>query len=226
MLTSKADISAVIFDMDGLMFDTERIAIEAWQLAGHACNCEIPDSLVIQSFGLNIHDTRMLFEQSLGSSLDFDRIRALRVQYAADIIEQRGVPLKDGLLELLDVLTSHAVLKAVATSTERTRAKHLLRKGQVSTRFDVLVCGDDVRQGKPAPDIFLLSASRLQVTPRQCLVLEDSESGIHAAENADMRRFMIPDIKPPSKEILAVVDQVFPDLHAVATYLSDVFTAD
>jgi HAD superfamily hydrolase (TIGR01509 family) len=226
MLTSKADISAVIFDMDGLMFDTERIAIEAWQLAGHACNCEIPGSLVIQSFGLNIHDTRMLFEQSLGSSLDFDRIRALRVQYAADIIEQRGVPLKDGLLELLDVLTSHAILKAVATSTERTRAEHLLRKGQVSTRFDVLVCGDEVRQVKPAPDIFLLAASRLQITPRQCIVLEDSESGIRAAENADMRRFMIPDIKPPSKEILAVVDQVFPDLHAVATYLSDAFTAD
>lgn len=220
MVNSKDDIAAVIFDMDGLMFDTERIAIEAWQRAGQACHCEIPEPLIIQSVGRNIHDTRVLFTQALGSSLNFDRARALRIQYAADIIEQRGVPLKDGLFELLDVLERYDMFTAVATSTERTRADMLLQKAQVSPRFDVVVCGDEVSRGKPAPDIFLLAAERLQVSPHHCLVLEDSESGVRAAANANMRPVMIPDIKPPSQDMLTIVEHIFPTLHAVASYIT------
>ena len=222
MLRARSDISAVIFDMDGLMFDTERIAIEAWQRAGRTCHCEIPEALIIRSIGRNVHDTRLLYEQALGSSFDFDHTRALRIKYTDDIIEQRGVPLKDGLFELLDVLTNHAVLKAVATSTERSRAEDLLKKAQVSTRFDAVIYGDEVRHGKPAPDIFLLAADRLRVSPHRCIVLEDSDSGILSAANAKMHPFMIPDIEPPSQDILAVADQVFPDLHAVASYLAGI----
>jgi len=225
MTGQAADISAVIFDMDGLMFDTESIVVEAWKHAGRAYGYEISASLVIQSVGVNSHDTQVLFEQALGPAFNFHRVRTLRDQYVDDMIEHDGVPLKDGLGELLDVLANHAVLKAVATSTERTRAEILLRKAGVSPRFEAVVCGNEVQRGKPAPDIFLLAADRLQATPRNCIVLEDSESGIQAAVNANMRPFMIPDLKPPSPAILAMVEQIFPNLHAVASYLSDIFTA-
>ncbi|HOO89803.1 MAG TPA: HAD family phosphatase [Syntrophales bacterium] len=222
MLRTRSDISAVIFDMDGLMFDTERIAIEAWQRAGRTYHCEIPEALIIQSIGRDVHDTRMLYEQALGSTFDFDCARALRIRYTDDIIEQRGIPLKKGLLELLDLLENHVVLTAVATSTERSRAEVLLEKARLSVRFDAVVYGDEVPHGKPAPDIFLLAADRLRVKPQQCIVLEDSNSGILSAAKAKMRPFMIPDIEPPAQGIDTVADRIFPDLHAVTAYLEGI----
>ena len=182
-------------------------------------HCEIPESLIIQSIGRDVHDTRILYEQALDPIFDFDRTRALRVRYTDEIIERRGIPLKNGLLELLDLLEDHAVLTAVATSTERSRAEALLKKAGLSTRFDTVVYGDEVQHGKPAPDIFLLAADRLRVSTYRCIVLEDSNSGILSAAKADMHPFMIPDIEPLAQGIDAVADRIFPDLHAVSAYL-------
>ncbi len=219
---SKRDIFAVIFDMDGLMFDTERIAIQAWRKAGTAYGYDIPESLIMDSIGRNARDTRFLFEKALGKDFDFQQVRKLRIHYAEEHIKQHGVPLKGGLLEVLDVLTTSSVLRAVATSTERARAETLLTAANVLEKFDVVICGDDVRKGKPAPDIFLLAARRLQTFPEQCMVLEDSESGIRAAVDAHMIPILIPDIKPPSEETLNLVYKVFPDLYGVALYLSHI----
>ncbi|GAK49631.1 HAD-superfamily hydrolase, subfamily IA, variant 3 [Candidatus Moduliflexus flocculans] len=203
------------------MFDTEQVAVDAWKQAGQTCGHDIPESLIIQSVGRNADDTKRLFEQALEPEFDFQQVRALRIQYAADIIEQRGVPVKDGLFELLDVLDHGSVLKAVATSTERIRAETLLRKANVHDRFDAIICGDEVQHGKPAPDIFLLAANRLQTIPYHCFVLEDSEAGIQAAVNAKMHPMMIPDLKPPSQWVLATVKHIFPSLHRAASYFSE-----
>ena len=211
---------AVIFDMDGLMFDTERIAVEAWQQAGRVSGYDIPEALIIQTVGRNAHDTQILFEQALEPPFNFHRVRALRLKYAADIIAQRGVPVKNGLCELLDVLATNGIVKAIATSTERLRAETLLTHANLREQFEVLICGDEVQHGKPAPDIFLRAAQRLQAMPQQCFVLEDSESGIQAAVNAKMRPIMIPDLKPPSQEILASVEHIFPSLRETAGYFA------
>ncbi len=218
-------LSAVIFDMDGLMLDTERIAVDAWMRAGADCGCEIPLSVVVETVGRDVRSARAYFEQVLGPSFDYDRVRPLRLRYAAEAIERHGVPVKDGLAELLDVLAGRGVLRAVATSTERSRAEALLSGAQLSQQFDVVVCGDEVKHGKPAPDIFLLAAERLRVSPSRCLVLEDSDMGILAATNAQMRAFLIPDIKAPSPETVALADRVFPNLRAVASCLSEAFAA-
>ena len=219
MITEKF---AVIFDMDGLMFDTERIAIEAWQRAGRMYGYDMPEALILQSVGRNVEDTQLLFEQALGATFDFCGVRALRVQYAADIITQRGVPIKNGLMELLDMLTNVSAPKAIATSTERMRAETLLKSANVRERFEVVVCGDEVQHGKPSPDIFLLAASKLHIAPSRCFVLEDSESGIRAAVNAGMRPIMIPDLKPPTPELHHLAERIFPDLHHVASYFSKI----
>jgi HAD superfamily hydrolase (TIGR01509 family) len=216
-------IAAVIFDMDGLMFDTERISVEGWQRAGSVCGCEIPESLLLDTIGRDLQDTRVLFDRTFGSSLDFERARDLCLQYVAEIIAQRGVPLKDGLLPLLSLLSARAVPTAVATSTERSRAHELLERAEIASEFDVIVCGDEVPTGKPAPDIFLLAADRLGIAPSQCFVLEDSDNGVAGAARAGMHPLLVPDLKPPSDQTRRLAERVFPNLETAATYLSSVF---
>jgi HAD superfamily hydrolase (TIGR01509 family) len=208
-------IAAVIFDMDGLMFDTERIHIDA------DCGCVIPESVIVETVGLDARSARAFLERALGPSFDYGRVRPLRLRYAAEAIERRGVPVKQGLPELLEALASLGVPRAVATSTERARAEMLLSRAHLREQFDVVVCGDDVERGKPAPDIFLLAAGRLRLDPRRCLVLEDSEMGIRAAKAAQMQAFLVPDLKAPAQAILALADGVFPNLRAVASVLSE-----
>ncbi len=216
-------LAAVILDMDGLMFDTERIAIDAWMRAGADCGCPIPRSLIVETVGLDARSARSYLERALGRSFDYGRVRPLRLRYGAEVIEQQGVPVKPGLPELLEVLASRGVPRAVATSTERARAETLLSKANLAAPFDVAVCGDEVERGKPAPDIFLVAAERLRASPPQCLVLEDSEMGIRAARSAGMRAFLVPDLKAPGPETVALTDRVFPSLQAVASFLSEAF---
>ena len=222
---SETRLSAVILDMDGLMFDTERIALETWQEAGRACSCEIPEQLIVQTIGLGLQDTRALFEQTLGPSLDFDRLRALRIQYAAEIIDERGVPLKEGLRDLLDLLDRIGLKRAVATSTEHARALELLSRADLQIDFDAVVCGDEVTHAKPAPDIFLLAAARMRVVPDECLVLEDSEAGIRSAVSAGMRAVVIPDLLPPSREVARLADRVLSTLTDAATHIEAMLPA-
>ena len=225
-MMSKRDIAAVIFDMDGLMFDTERIALQTWRKAGAEYGYDIPKSLVIESIGRNTRDTQSLFENALGRGFNFPHVRKLRIHYAEEHIKQYGVPLKKGLCKVLDVLATASVPTAVATSTERVRAESLLTRAKVIEKFNAVICGDDVHSGKPAPDIFLLAAERLRVIPEQCLVLEDSDSGICAAVNAHMIPILIPDIKPPSEETLNSADMIFSDLCAVASHLSHILHSE
>lgn len=223
-MTNKLDVAAVIFDMDGLMFDTERIALRAWQKASEVIGCEIPETIVKESIGLNVLNTKKLFERKLGKEFPFYQARELRVQYAAEHIAQHGIPIKDGLFELLDMLEAHVLLKAVATSTDRSRAESLLRSADLFDRFDTLVFGDDVSNGKPEPDIFLLAAKRLGIPAEKCMVLEDSESGIQAAHNANMIPILIPDLKIPSKEVEALAHKRCTSLREVVPFLSEMIS--
>jgi HAD superfamily hydrolase (TIGR01509 family) len=213
------DVSAVIFDMDGVMFDTERIAVQTWRRVGEVIGYNIPETIIIESIGCDASNTQKLFEERLGENFPFSRARELRLQYAAEVITQHGVPVKEGLFELLEVLEAHSLLKAVATSTERSRAEFLLRSSHLIDRFDALVFGDEVLHGKPEPDIFVLAAERLGFSAEKCVVLEDSELGIRAAHAAKMIPIFIPDLKPLPKDVEALTNKIFPSLFDVATFL-------
>ena len=203
------------------MFDTERIAIEGWRRAGADCGHDIPEALVIECIGRNTRDTQILFEKSLGQDFDFHHTRQRRLRYADQYMAHHGIPFKEGLLEVLDVLSDHAVPLAVATSTEKSRAHPLLGAAGVLERFDTVVFGDDVLRGKPAPDIFLLAAERLKARPRRCVVLEDSENGIRAAARARMCPILVPDVKAPSEATLRLAHAMFANLREVAGYFRD-----
>jgi HAD superfamily hydrolase (TIGR01509 family) len=201
--------------MDGLMLDTERVARKAWDLAMAERGYTIPEETHLQVLGRNTQGTRAVFCQALGDELPFDELYQRKQYFVNEIIVKDGIAIMPGLLELLDTLTQKALPKAVGSSTARKMVLKKLALAGLADRFNVIVCGDDVQHGKPAPDIFLAAASQLNVNPAECIVLEDSESGIQAAHAAGMIPIMIPDLKQPAEEIKKITYRIFPSLHQV-----------
>ena len=211
--------TSVIFDMDGLMLDTERLATPAWQDAKDAVGVDFDMSLLDGMIGRNSQDCRAMIVQRHGNDFPTDRLmEAWHVAYDA-IVARDGVAVKHGLFDLLDWLEQEGIAKAVATSTRRTRAMTKLANAALATRFAAIVGGDEITRGKPAPDIFLLAAQRLGAAPSSCLVLEDSEPGVRAALAAGMTPIMVPDQLAPSPDILATATLVLPSLTHVHAHL-------
>lgn len=211
-------ISLVIFDMDGLMFDTERISVSAWQKAGERFGFDISPNIVLETLGLDLRKTEGVYRRHLGDSFPFSEAREFRIEYANRRVEESGVPVKEGLYELLEYLSAAGIPKAVATSTERARAEKYLTLAGVRDRFEAIVCGEDVEKGKPEPDIFLAAAQRLGIDPADCMVLEDSENGLTAAWKAGMRPLFVPDLRRPSPDVMARVFREFESLLRVRDY--------
>ncbi|HWR40780.1 MAG TPA: HAD family phosphatase [Patescibacteria group bacterium] len=212
---------ALIFDMDGLMFDTERLGIDAYSRAGAEFGYEITSDFILQCIGRSARDTEQLFRNHFGADFPYPAVRQRRLEIAEQWIRSHGVPQKDGLPELMDTLDALRLPRAVATSTERVRAEPLLKAAQIFHRFDATVCGDEVASGKPAPDIFLLAAKKLGYPPAQCLVLEDSGPGIQAAHSAGIPAILIPDIKIPPPEISRLAFAVAASLREVPDFLGE-----
>jgi HAD superfamily hydrolase (TIGR01509 family) len=210
---------AVIFDMDGLMLDTEAPALRAWESAARALGREFDLELCRQMIGRNFRDCVALIRARHGPDYPVDELTSA---WAADydaIVAAEGISLKPGLDDILDLLDERGIATAVATSTRRERARAKLDSAGLLHRFAALVGGDEVARGKPAPDIFIAAAGRLGVAARDCIVLEDSEPGIIAAAAAGMTPVMVPDLHPPSAEVLLLEPLVLASLSAVAAHL-------
>lgn len=206
---------AVIFDMDGLLLDSERIAREAWKQAGMASGYEISDAVYLQVVGRTVPDAKRIFTTLLGADFPFEQVRQLRLQFGDDYIAEHGLPQKPGAEELLTMLGALGIPRAVATSTARDEAWRRLRLAGLAQHFGVLCGGDDILRGKPEPDLFLETAARLGVQPPECVVLEDSEYGLQAARHAGMTPILVPDLKPPNPDTRALAHAVFASLHDV-----------
>ncbi len=212
--------SAVIFDMDGLMLDTEMLGQRAWKAVAATHRDGFDLALCREMIGRNHADCLALIASRYGSS---ERAASLMGAWIANydaISAEEAVPIKAGLIELLELLESRRIPKAVATSTRRERAKAKLARANLLQRFDALVGGDEVARGKPAPDIFIAAAARLGVAPGACVVLEDSEPGVIAAFAAGMTPILVPDLHPPSEALLARAPIVLTSLHEVARHLA------
>ncbi|MGC9399955.1 MAG: HAD family hydrolase [Anaerolineae bacterium] len=219
MTNNTYQIQAVIFDMDGLMLDTERIARIAWRRAAADWGRTLSDELFAAITGLNATDANAVLQEAFGPTFPVTAARRRRQRYYEAYIAEHGIELKPGLLPLLEEIEARQLPHAVASSTPRAGVLYKLTLAGLVERFEILVGGDEVAQGKPAPDIFLEAAARLDVGPRHCLVLEDSEAGIRAAHAAGMLPVMVPDVKEPAPEIAALAYAVLPALEAAIPLL-------
>lgn len=211
---------AVIFDMDGLMLDTERLAPRAWIDAAQAMGVEFDLTLTQPMVGRNFRDCQSIIADHYGPSYPTaDLMKAWHVAYDA-IVAREGIALKEGLVELLDWLEDAGIPKAVATSTRRDRAQAKLGAKALLPRFTGLVGGDEVTRGKPAPDIFLAAARLLGQPAEGCIVLEDSEPGVRAALAAGMVPIMVPDMHLPSADLIALEPLILASLAEVPLQLA------
>ncbi|MBP7401042.1 MAG: HAD family phosphatase [Clostridia bacterium] len=190
-------VRGVAFDMDGLMFDTERIAIEGWLAAGRQMGLAVTPELVLLTLGIDETGTHEILVDRLGTEIDFPLFRRLRLQYADDWIRQNGIPVKPGLVELLTWLKSNGYRITMATSTASARARSNLEEAGLSEYFTDIAGGDMVARGKPAPDIYLKAAALMGLPPGDCMALEDSPTGILSAWRAGMKPVMVPDLIEP-----------------------------
>jgi HAD superfamily hydrolase (TIGR01509 family) len=186
-------VSAVIFDMDGLMLDTERIALVVWRQAAADLGFALDDDVAERMVGRTSATNRLMLQMHFGDRFSYEDLATLADTRYRETLARDGVPRKDGLVELLDLLAAREVSRAVATSTASELARHKLEQAGVARYFDVIVGGNDVAHGKPAPDIFLRAAEQLGKLPAECVALEDSGPGIHAASSAGMITILIPD---------------------------------
>ncbi|MCC7009003.1 MAG: HAD family phosphatase [Acidobacteria bacterium] len=211
---------AVILDMDGLMLDTEAISRRVWREAAQDLGLVWTDEIAARLVGRPEAATRVLLEEHFN-----DGVAALLAHAQSryrQALETEGVPKKAGLDDLLAWLRLHDVPRAVATSTARALAEYKLARAGIRGAFDVVVCGDEIACGKPAPDIFLHAAVRLGVEPGHCVVLEDSGPGIAAAAAAGMVPVLVPDSAEPAPETSALAAHVVGSLHEAARLLEQI----
>lgn len=213
-------VKAVVLDMDGLMLDTEPIYKRAMQKSAGELGYTLTDDFMLTLVGRPDSDTRRLIAKQLGDEFPLDVFRERWPHIWKDIAASEGIDQKPGLTELLSDLSEADLPVAIATSTYREQAEFTLEKGKISYPFKHIVTGDMVDHGKPAPDIFLEAARRLDVDPKHCIALEDSENGVRAASVAGMATIMVPDLISPTDEIRARAYRVEASLHEVREVIS------
>ncbi len=193
-------VKLAIFDMDGLMIDTERLFIEAYEKAAAEMGLKVNKQCFLNTIGCNYKDTIIIMKKELGEEFPLDAFFAAGDRVLEEMIAKDGIPKKEGLAELLDYLDSKGIKKVVATSTSRDRAIERLKAAAILDRFDDITCGDEIERGKPEPDIFLKACEKMGISPRESIVLEDSMKGLEAASRANIRCILVPDLIEPTKD--------------------------
>ncbi len=208
---------AAIFDMDGLLLDTERVCMRVFQEACDVQKLPFYEEVYLSIIGRNAAGIETIFRKVYGK--DLERLQhEWRVRYNA-VVKHQAIPVKAGVVELLEWLREQGVPTAVATSTAKDVAKIKLELAGLSKYFNNLTTGCEVNNGKPDPEIYLLAATRLDVNPTKCLAFEDSNNGVRAAVAAKMSTYQIPDLVEPSDEVRKFGHSIVPSLHDVLSEL-------
>ncbi|MDU2395530.1 MAG: HAD family phosphatase [Streptococcus mitis] len=212
-------MDAVIFDLDGLLADTEIISLKVYQELLEDFGIPFTEETYSREYsGHREEENVQRFLDTYDLPWNFDQTLEKVYELEAQILA-KGVNLKKGAKNLLAFLQREGIPIALATSSVESRARMILDSNGILSLFDHLVFAKDVKRSKPYPDIFLKACSDLNVLPESCLVLEDSEAGIEAASRAGISVICIPDLKIPAQSFLNKTEQVFQDLDDVRDYL-------
>ena len=203
-------IENVIFDMDGLMFDTERLYVRSLEeYVGPETGVVFPRENILKTLGSNHADFRRMFPVLFGTAISFDACYAMIGSWMKNEMETNGVPVKPGLYALLDALKASGIGVALATGTSRPIAQEYLRRTDTLKYFDAFAFGDQVTHGKPDPEIFLLACRALHAEPETTAVFEDSVNGLKAAHAGGFFSVCVPDLIDPLPRLDFTPDAVF-----------------
>lgn len=205
-------ITSAVFDMDGLMFDTERLVYENWQKMMDERGYDYDLDFFKLTVGKRKNEVQRIYFDRFGDDFPYWELADLGKARYVERIKSEGIPIKKGLIELLTFLKDRGIKIALATSTSRQTAQLNLEISDTAKFFDELVCGNDVKNGKPHPEVFLTAASRLGAEPKNCLAYEDSINGIISAYNAGMTTVMVPDYIAPTEELKPMIGLLCDDL--------------
>ena len=212
-------IKGVIFDMDGLMIDTEKLLTRFWCEAAnlYGFNMTMEHVLGIRSLAAKFAEPKL--KGIFGESFDYMAVRAKRIELMNDYIQKNGIEKKKGLDDLLEYLKQNGYSIAVATATDLKRTTAYLTRINIFHYFDKIVCASMVKSGKPEPDIYLKASEELGFLPSECIALEDSPNGIISAQRAGCKPIMIPDLSEPDEELLKFCEARLDSLDLVIDYL-------
>lgn len=214
-------MNTVIFDMDGLMFDTERIFMKAWDYAGEKIGIGKAGYMTLKTLGMNVVTSREVWINEFGEKYDEGALRKCTKEFLVKYYSTNKVPIKKGLYGLLEYLRHAGYKLAVASSSPSWEVYSHLKDANIFDYFDAIVCGDMISRSKPEPDIYLRACELLQEKPENCYALEDSKSGLLSAYKAGCRPIMIPDLWQPDEGITKILFGKFVDLDEARDFFAD-----
>lgn len=210
---------AVVFDMDGILFDTERLCQDSWTQVAEKRGLAGMEEIFPRCIGLNANGSRRIVLEAYGEDFDYESFRTETSAWFWDYIDKNGLPVMPGAKPLLEWLKNNRWYLGLASSTRRSSVVNCLERAGFSEYFSVVVTGDMVEYSKPQPDIYLLACRELGVKPEDTYAIEDSPNGIRSAHAAGMRPLMVPDMIEPDDEMRNLSYRIFQNLDQVLDYL-------
>ncbi|MEF1289828.1 HAD family hydrolase [Vibrio sp. M260118] len=193
-------LTAVLFDMDGLIFDTESVYKLSWQYAAKEQNLSISDDLYQQFIGVQDSKCEKMLSEYFQNTLDLPRFKNVRDNHF-NLIRDNGITLKPGFDMLFKEIKQRGLSTAIVTSSRFPEVARNFSQTNYLPQFDLVITAEDVTHGKPSPDCYKLAYTQLGLTAKECLVLEDSNNGVKAALSAGCHTIMVPDLLPPQTEL-------------------------
>lgn len=187
-------MKAVVFDMDGVLFDTESVCMKAWDYAGELMGVGKAGYMVLKTLGMNADKAIEIIRDEFGDDFDAVKFKQTGREYSYHYFNTYGVPEKPGLYEILDYLKNKGYKIALASSTNSQSVHHHLKEKDIEKYFAAVICGDMVEKSKPEPDIYLKACAEINENPADCVAIEDSKNGLLSAHRAGMQVIMVPDL--------------------------------
>ena len=210
----------IIFDMDGVLFDTENLVFSCWKFAAGKFMLTGIEDVFYQVIGVSSEGTKKGFSKTYGDKLDYAQFREETHRMFDEKIEKNGVPLKTGARELLQFLKINGWRVGLASSTRVQRVEEMLKATNLYDFFEVIVGGDMIEKSKPEPDIYLNVCEKMKINPKDTYAIEDSHNGVRSAAAAGLRVLHVPDMLKPTEEMEQLSYMIFPDLIEVREYLA------
>ena len=214
-------MNTVVFDMDGVLFDSETLCRDSWIAIAEESGLPGMKEIFPKCIGLNANDSRQIVMEAYGPDFDYEGFRKRASVWFWDNIEKNGLAVKPGVRELLQWLKENGWIIGLASSTRRSSVEKCLEKAGITEYFQEIITGDMVEHSKPLPDIYLLACDRLGKRPEECYAIEDSPNGIRSAHAAGMHPLMVPDMIAPDEEMRLLSERIFESLHEVKSFFGD-----